>query len=407
MLNLNKNANDVIYEKTCIDIFETFKDSNKDISIKKENTNTELYNKVIQVELTDKIDKIRKKFHSNNYSQLASNNYSNNSSIIKNIEIAKIGEKNISINQTIDIVENLYKDIGNKLFGALLISNSKRIINPFHPIIAKEISENKIDKDENIYTLAIYTYKDSFDLNSLIDKSLDFSENIIDILANTSKESSYIVKNKNFELKKNVYNELIIEYEEEIYNNSTNEKMDDDFVYDIAYIIPIQVLNSGGVPFPYYGYIYTTKGVAWNLSPMYSANISRPSTTGNPLGGSRICSKIGSGKTIKGMSALNHSNLTSPLNQSVFKNGWIEYGIESFKIGFTFYKDIDNVKEKDLKQEPIKTLTLRKYLKEYPSNSRKDYLTYLKNKINEQKEWILNNKQKEENDTAEQPTENN
>jgi hypothetical protein len=112
------------------------------------------------------------------------------------------------------------------------------------------------------------------------------------------------------------------------------------------------------------------------MSPCLSANIN---SVGNTTEGSRICTQLGSSKTIRGLSALNHSNLTSPLNSAVFRDGFEIYSYTAMRGSMTLLELNDEVEEGE--EDLSKPMTFKDFKDKNSTATRKDYFKYLKDRI--------------------------
>ncbi len=118
------------------------------------------------------------------------------------------------------------------------------------------------------------------------------------------------------------------------------------------------------------------------MTPMYHSNIGHPynqQTKDGMEGGSRICTHSGNSKTQMGLSSLNHSNTTSPLNSILLCQGALEYAEQNLKASLEMF-----LGDKFLKAQRTneKVLTFKEFKKENDGNgTKKDYFKYIKNRM--------------------------
>ena len=298
-------------------------------------------------------------------------------------DVIKLGEYDMTFDQVIELSKSIYKEHGNKFYGVLITRKSgipgKETFNPFHPLNAKYIAEDDLIPDKTVpeFTMMVYMFKKEpaeimklGEYEHLYNKGdeKDFIHEIINILAATDTDDQYEVMNRNFEADI-VDSKFVLKYEQIITNKETGETMEQEHSNHLY--IPTQIVNNNGLAYPWYGTVYSTKGVTWDISPMQSANISYEGYS-ELGGGSRVCTKLGDSKTLKGISALNHSNLTSPLKKTIAYKGALLYGQVALKIGLGILanEDLINV------NEPKKPLKYTEWIKENEGASMQEYIEY-------------------------------
>lgn len=384
MLTMEKTFDQAVYENTATEIIENLAESLME-SKPLDNTYSSMVGidkSVAEVEFSESIRDLYKKYHS----ARSPERINVQTTMKKYMDIMKVGEFNMSVNECIDLIIKVASNDDSKLYGVLLSTtadksqDSRRItFNPLHPVISMELmaDNSPIDRDNKIWTMNIFAWKDNFDNKDLLKKAYS-DYNYIDEIANTiaavKTKSIFTVKNSN--IKAHVQdNKFILKYEEKKYHISNGKEAKDNDDGKRNWIVPLQLLNRGGIAYPYYGSVYTKNGMAWNLSPMMSANINRPAEGSSRYeNGSRICTKSGDSKTIKGVSALNHSNLTSPLNYDCFREGSLSFAYQSMLSGLEIIsgKNLTNVSEKK------KPLTFKEFIKQNPKENTKSYLVYMR-----------------------------
>ena len=408
MLTMKKTFDQEVYESTATEIIEDMAQSlMEEVPASSTYSSVAGIDKAVEdIEFSDNIRKLYKRFHTRKTSGMEISRI-----IRREMEIMKIGSSNMSINQAVDIAVDLVGSSEDKFYGMLLSANSNNTktrnnitFNPLHPIIASELKDenSSVDMDEKIWTINIFVWRDSFNriqLNPYLYSDENYVPDIVNILATLKNKSKYVNKNSNIKAAISD-NKFIINYTQDRYDKLTGKIIPDEKNNKSNWIVPAQILNNSGVAYPYYGSVYTKNGIAWNITPMMSANINKPLEGIYSFeNGGRICTKSGDSKTIKGVSALNHSNLTSPLNSHCFGEGSMTYAyqamIASLEI-ITGKNMVDTPKEKPM--------TLKEFIEENPNLKSKDYLIYMR-------EFVTNasvsEKDTEEQVEEEQPTEEN
>lgn len=401
ILDIGKTPLQAIYENTAIELIEEISESlieGRDIS----RTFTEangLDMSVVNIEYNENIDQMIKKYH-NPEKPLRSQAEGSRESYGRNIrdamEIAKIGTKDLSINDAMGIIKELYKDIGVKLYGALLVSENITF-NPLHPLIMSQlVEEGKFNLEEKIYTLAIYTFKPEYQPKTWMVGNEDFTMEIAGIVTSVMHTSLYHIENTNIHV--DIENDkFVINYSESFINNETGDAvMSNNMENKVEnYLIPAQIINISGIAFPNYGSLYSKKGLAWNLTPMRHANINSPDSNKKLDNGSRICTHSGNSKTQMGLSSLNHCNTTSPLTKRILGDNFITYANKAVEVSLAVM--FDGYERNPAKEEEEKPLTFQEFLEEYEDATRIEYISYLKDRINkklsEKPDILLTNEQ--------------
>lgn len=375
MMSLRKTWDQVIYEHTAEEIIigltENMSSTLSGSTLFAEENGIDSH--VIKGQLSAEVNALMEKYHLNRSdTHEAGIEFSP-----ERMEIIKLGENNLSLNEIIATTASIHKDIENRLYGVLvsrLRDNKKETFNPFHPLIAKYLAEDRLveDKDAKEFSAMVYVHPGNNDTPRVMyygDED-DFRQEIINILAMTMNESSFDIVNENFYA--DIEDEkFVLKYNQKLIDKETGEEIEattGEHLY-----IPLQIMNKNGLAYPFYGAVYSTKGVAFDISPMQSANIS---DRGYPElgGGSRVCTKLGNSKTLKGISALNHTNLTSPLKSSILCKGALLYGRVAFEVGLEMLTG-EEIKADAPKEKPK---TFDEWMQENEGGTLKDYLEYTK-----------------------------
>ena len=393
LLNLQQTSGQKIYESTCLDLIrELSKDLSEDTPTGESFTSVNGIDKCVEeINFNDQIKKLYQKYHNPDITipeEVSPQTYWNKFNT--QLSITKVGDYNMSIKECIELAAEVKKEVKDKFYGILLMTKgeirNRIIFNPLHPIIVSELirEETSIKLDEKKWSASIYTWNEN--INSKKEyreafKQHDYIDEIATIISSINVPSKYITENKNFNVDI-VNDQFVMNYEQTKRLKESGELLEELESEGKNYIIPGQIINISGVAYPYYNVIYSRKGLAWNLSPMYGANISHPnrqSTSRGMEGGSRICTSSGNSNTQNGVSSLNHCNTTSPLNKNILTTGSLTYAgqcvdasLEIF-LGDSYSKSI-----------PEKALTFQEFKAENEGNGTKaQYLTYIKNRLNE------------------------
>ena len=406
MMYIKKIPDNDIYAYTMMNIFiELEKDMKGPKKTSLADDRLDIEHIVKDTAYTEDIDNLRKKYHNNDYplSDVSS------ATIVENMEIATIGEYNFSYNDAIEMAYNLILEDEN-FYGILLHDKKGNILNPLHPVIADTIvTSNIIDINENQFNVSVFSFVGEGVISNsdfFFPKNTDFTNDIAAIVAATSISSDFIIKYSdiNYEIKTEKNGKFYITYDKKIIDVKTGEEKQTN--KSNGYIVPVHIMNVKGVAYPYYGNVYTTKSKAWNISPCYSANIHKPNNQNmTPETGSGICTKIGEANTVRGISALNHSNHTSPLNSMVSGRGFGKYSKQSAQIAFAIY-------DKEIEEEPQakeemdiweSIVPFEQYRKLFPDTTKMKYIKYLK----EFKEKKRQATEPQQNNEGENNAENN
>jgi hypothetical protein len=367
LFKVEKSLDSLIYENTANEIISNLIESYKNENV--ENTTYSkingIENSVFDVNFSDNISNLYKIYH----------NYGNNKNLIhynsisKSIEISKVGNFNISINDSLKILKELIME-DESIYGITLIkednNSNKKIFNPLCPLIAYELKHNNYDMNEKIYTLVIYSLNyENINNYDKLNFYNNYNEELISLVSIITTNRKINILNSNFNAYINEDNEYELEFDYIISDKNGVELLEET---DKDYIVPVQLLNLNGVIYPYYGAVYSKNGFAWNLTPMLSANIHIP----HELDKSGICTNSGDSTTKKGISALNHCNTTSPLNPTCLMPTSLSYAKQAmiFSLEFLLEEKIINKKE----------LSLVEFLKENPNKTKLDFIKYLQGK---------------------------
>ena len=299
------------------------------------------------------------------------------------MDIVKIGNNDLSINEAMKIARGIYEDLDDKsqFYGVLLMDKTESTINPLHPVIASDIVEkfSEEEKSEERYTLIVYLltkdineedfiYKGQKKMLFKLDEGL--YEDVASIVAATQKGGEVETRYSNFELIVN-RDQYFIQFDK-TYVAVNHDGEEKEVKGATEYLIPAQIANIYGVAYPYYGMVLAINGKAWNLLPMMSANISHPRMHMMKSGGN-ICTHSGEPYTEKGVASLNHSNFTSELNTTSFGEGALAVPKISVEISFGLY--FDDFGTDDYKDE--RPLSMSEFLEQNPAASQMDYIEYI------------------------------
>lgn len=388
LLSLKKTPMQAIYEKTSLDIIrEISRDLAKNIEKGESYTSYNGIDNAVQEfiftkETKEKMDKYHT-IEDPDYSWMGQDVYKN---FTNYMDISKVGNFNMSLDQCFELIRELVLELEDTVYGALVMTADGKQFNIFHPIIMSELlnKDSSISKVENIYTMAVYTWKDISQLKDRYAKKLfvgnnNFQMEIAELILSIDSPTEYITQNSKFNV--DIVNDrFVLNYVEEKKHRITGKDVTEETASGRNFIIPFQILNVKGVAFPYYGAAYSKNGLAWNLTPMRSANIASPSSSSGKKYdyGSRICTHSGNSKTQKGISALNHSNTVSPLTKYILRRGSLTYAYTCLisSIGL-----VDEDFEITGSKKEDKALTFQEFLSENKDSSKKDYLKYVRERL--------------------------
>ncbi len=336
IIGYNKTPLEFIYQKTAQAIFEQEKkNSEENIDARKEKSPLESFelNRLVKhIAFNTKIEELQNIYHSEDIETVRATNSNRGHGTVElssYLEVFKIGNKDLSYDDAMQVVRTLRLELKERLYGILFSNHKFDDINPLHPIIANEM--NKIeDKDKYDffgYTVVVYVWKDNFSeyygrFPKLFKENRDYIADIISLVSGSELGRKIIKKTDNFRLE-STRDEEIIAYNEKTFDENGNELINYTENKN-RFIVPGQIFNMKGVMYPHYGCISVNTGYAWNLSPILATNIDHPGQT-NLETGSEICTKVGSSATAKGCMTLNHSNGTSQRNDSTLSPGCMVY----------------------------------------------------------------------------------
>ena len=415
LLSLAKTVDQCVYEATCLDLIrELSKNLAEDKPTMESFTSINGVDKCVQeINFTKAISDIYKKYH-NPKIRVPDQGTQRDSTyswrkFTSFIDISKIGNHDMSINQAMEIAGKLRKDVGDQFYGMLLSTKgakkSRTIFNPLHPIIVAEFlkEETSINKTHKQWSIAIYTWKKKGDFQNkypgLYNKT-DYIPEIANIIASINTPSQYVIENKDFNVDI-IDDKFVLKFTEIKRRRENNEIIKEEENGARNYLIPGQIINISGVAYPYYNIIYSRKGLAWNMTPMYGANINHPqdqNTNNGMEGGSRICTHSGNSKTQMGVSSLNHSNTTSPLNSILLSDGAMTYAGQCVEASLEMFLG-ESYNGGDI--TPEKALTFQEFKDENGGNgSKAQYLDYIKNRLTQTMEASAENGKAKEEDVS-------
>ena len=333
------------------------------------------------------IEYLEKKNHLSHFSRVRSHR-----DLSSELDMFTIGNYDISLDEAMNIIKNIRKEAGVMFYGAMISYRlGSKIVrfNPLHPIIMSEIKENNIPGENAIYTVYIYTFRENCNFEELIElKTTDtkeirneFVEDIGKLLASIQTRGNFSILKKNFQAIEWNF-EILLEYDEKVIDNETGKDIGS---HVNSFLTPVQIANINGLAHPYYGAVFSSGDAAWNLTPMWSCNISIPGNTKSRASG--ICIKGGNPRTMKGISRLNHANFMSPLNSSALKEKYLIYANTCIDVSIALYF------EEPVYPEDESPLTFVQWKEQNLGQTRKEYLIYLKefrNKNKEETKTIMN-----------------
>lgn len=383
-----------IYESTCLDLIrELSKNLAEDKPTMESFTSMNGLDKCVQeINFNKSIKDLYAKYHNPGIKAPQSNKdvdiaYSW-TKFTQEMEISKIGEYDMSINEAVKLAGEVRKEIGDRFYGLLLSTKGKKqertVFNPLHPVLVAELQkeDTSLNKDEKIWSMAIYTwieeskYKENFP-TMWNDES--YITEIATIITSINSPANYIVENKDFNVDI-VDDKFVLNYKEIKRQRDSGEEILEDSSGDRNYMVPGQIINISGVAYPYYNVVYSRLGLAWNITPMYAANINHPQgqSTGSGMeGGSRICTHSGNSKTQMGISALNHCNTTSPLNSYILTPGALTFAKQCSEASLEMLLG----EEYSFNNEPEVVLSYQEFIAENDGATKAQYLSYIKKRM--------------------------
>ncbi len=400
LLSLAKTADQAIYEATCLELVrELSKNLAEDKPTKESFTSINGLDKAVQeINFTTGIKNLFEKYHngkipypvadSDVVSQVRWERFT------RDIEIMKIGNHDMSINQAMEIAGNLYNEVGHEFYGMLLSTKGNKqartIFNPLHPVMVAELKKenSNFDLDAKSWSIAIYSFKPGDYSKYAGERSnTNFIDEIATIVTSINSPANYVIENSDFNVDIEA-DRFVLKYKETKRERDSGQLINEESG-DRNYIIPSQIINVNGVAYPYYGVTYSRRGLAWNLTPMYAANINHPSgqsTKDGMAGGSRICTHSGNSKTQMGLSSLNHCNTTSPLNSYLLTEGSMTYAEQSLRAGLEMFLGNEF---KEHGAVAARVLTYQEFLTENNGNGgRKGYLAYIKQRLDDKMDEV-------------------
>jgi len=394
MISLAPTPLQKIYEQTCLDLV---RDLSKDLV--KDTPTADSYTSinglgfaVEEINFTSGVEKLMKKYHNPHMQRNGNGKTKAWNRFPAKLEITKVGDGNLSINQAKAMVGEIYKESKDTLYGVLLMDvrkgRKRQIVNLLHPVVVHNLNSEDLDykQDEEKWTMAIYSFKDGMkkelkELYPSVYNKENYVEDIANVLAAIDTPSLYYVENKDFQV--DIQNDqFVLNYNEVKTMKDSGLEIKESGKTGRNYIVPGQIINISGVAYPYYGVIYSTKGLAWNLCPMMGANIAHPEgqSTGNGMGGgSRICTHSGDSRTQAGVSSLNHCNTTSPLNSDCMEPGSMTYAENCMAASIELL--LGEEYATGIAGGQSKALTFQEFVKENDGATKKQYLKYIKDRI--------------------------
>ncbi len=403
LLSTQMTTEQLIYEKTCQDEFEKFA-ANLDAEAKPTATGImehpfpkfKMNRLVYSLTYNEKINTLAQEYHRDDGSKHIG--YRDHIGLDSYIDISKIGDHSFTFKEAMDLIRSVRESVGPDVFYGAVLANKEHVdVNPLHPLVLNEfmrMSDTEFEKHGlTNYSVIIYTFNDGIkyiqkDYPYIFKTEERFTSDILNLVLGTKFKQETFSIMSNPELHKD-NDKFIIKYNEQIIDKNGNEiKINTKDATDKlkqSYIIPGQILNLKGITYPYYGCIYVKGGRAWNLSPMLATNIDSPKErhAGADMGSS-ICTKVGDSRTAKGCMTLNHSNTTSQRNPLTARAGSLGYAKVAIDVALSmFFNDYDGTIQ--LKPED-KKMTYQEFIKTEPTLTKRDYLSYIKRRIEEKME---------------------
>ena len=141
MISLAPTALQKIYEQTCLDLVRDLsKDLVKDTPTSDSYTSVNgLGFAVEEINFTSGVEGLMKKYHNPNMNKITDGSAKGWNKFGLRIEITKVGDGNLSINQAKAMIGDIYKETKQDLYGVLLMDvrkgKKRQIVNLLHPVI--------------------------------------------------------------------------------------------------------------------------------------------------------------------------------------------------------------------------------------------------------------------------------
>ncbi len=256
----------------------------------------------------------------------------------------------------INIVNKLYKSLGDTLYGILLINEEETTrINPLHPLVAMRMSA--VPSNDK-WTIAIYTYVNKKYLDEKYDSDAAdaaiIDENIKDqlnIYLSRYSSNAIIIENKEYN---RAQRRVEIKYK-------IKQHQDEDDHREVN-LVTHQMLTAGTIA-PYYGtsivqkHFKTQNVSGMALTPMLSSNI-YSNISLSEFDYNKSPSKVNleyvsvctgpthHNTTPNGLRTLIHSNTTSPYISNIIQSGALPYVAACIAKSIEIYK-LTNIIKKD------------------------------------------------------------
>jgi len=280
----------------------------------------------------------------------------------------------VTLSEGLSLIKN---EITSGTFYGVVAVNSltNERINPLHPLIAKEISENwDIYKDQKFN---FYIFSGNWRGDPDADLEL-YTNSIVQLLSEYGERQliSYVsstlaVVNNDIEIPitsdENVQ-EILYNYMDgksiELVDSTLLKLPNGNSPY---FIVPVQIV-SDGIAYPYYGTSLLQQDIRnsedsetedlWgtDLSPMGSANIGNNTTNPTASEFFSVCTG-GHGVDDYGMATINQSNLQSPMNSECLSPEWREYVAACLNISYEIFDSLlDSTPQKILTRADFDTI---------------------------------------------------
>ena len=243
--------------------------------------------------------------------------------------------------ECIKIMQGIQLKIGNSFYGALFI-DGKTILNPFHPLTAMLMADEKKYKKLHsaTYRIAIYAYPDEEQYKNY---HRHYHSDLADASFITENLNSLIqVAAHQIETKIRMVGSEPTQSENVKLKYQISKHPDEEPNYEF-YLSAHQMLTSG-IVLPWYGTSFikmngSTSGC--HISPMRSCNISGgsvPSNATSTRDWSNVCTGSLSNSSLTGLRSLNHANLLSPYNSNIMAPGALVYAQMAVNKSFQIYR---------------------------------------------------------------------
>ncbi len=260
--------------------------------------------------------------------------------------------------EALPIIENFISKAGRNFYGAILRHPTKKpiLLNIFHPLTALQLLKSK-KYNKQKFTVLLYFYTNRADSDKVfntakadVKKTKKMLNNLLRVIPQQKdKEKKLVTRSPG------VYK--ILKIEEDTEGRSVRVEQGKQIsVHEIEthlreyYAISHQVLTRG-ILAPYYGtsvlsIMGASPGECTHITPFLSANVSRSGgRKAKTITYNNVCTGSESSKTFKGLSTLDHANLSSALNNKTVLPGALVYADACINITRELYKGVGYLSE--------------------------------------------------------------